>query len=345
MIFSLSNKYYAREVFCLQDSKFMKKCTFICLYEIFFVPLHVEDIGRCIFFAMKTTRLIVLAIASGLLWLPVRTAAQEKAPGEAVAQSETAVVQPDRPGFGTGTTVLDRGVIQWELGFDVEHYLGTHLITLPTTSLRFGVDRRAELRLDYGGVLAVSDHPDTDPSTSDEHLYAPSPIYVGSKIMLWEGSEERRLKWIPKVSVMAEIGLPVTKEIAKRMPISGNIDLLFENEVTDWFSIGYDVGAHWVEWAPMPDIFASLGLNFSPIDKLGLYIENFNIFDCDADEILVGYSNVYMVYLNFGVTYLVHPRVQLDLYAGFNCFHSETMLSGPKNDSFLGFGVAWLIRD
>lgn len=101
---------------------------------------------------MKTTRLIVLAIVSGLLWLPVRTAAQENAPGEAVAQSETAVVQPDRPGFGTGTTVLDRGVIQWELGFDVEHYLGTHLITLPTTSLRFGVDRRAELRLDYGGV-------------------------------------------------------------------------------------------------------------------------------------------------------------------------------------------------
>ena len=104
--------------------------------------------------------------------------------------AKTTVVQPDRPGMGTGTTVLERGVIQWETGFEVDHLAGLHLLTLPTTLFRFGVDKRAELRLE------------------------------------------------------------------------------------------------------------------------------------------------------FGVTYLVHPRVQLDLYAGFNCFHSEQILRSPQNDSFVGFGLA-----
>ena len=257
---------------------------------------------------------------------------------------QEAVVQADRPGAGTGPTVLDKGVIQWETGFEAQHISGMHAITLPTTTFRFGVDKRAELRLEYAGALGIFDHPDTLSLIPDEPFYAPTPLYIGSKIMLWEGSEERRLRWIPKISLMAEIGLPLTTDMAKKMPVSGDIDLLFENEITNWFSVSYDFGAYWVEWAPMPDFFASLSLNFMPTEKLGLFVENYNSFDCDINQELSGYGTVHMVYLDFGVTYLVHPRVQLDLYAGFNCFHTEPMLNGPKNDVFLGFGVAWRIR-
>jgi hypothetical protein len=260
-----------------------------------------------------------------------------------VSAEETEHVEPDCPGMGTSTTVLDKGHIQWETGFDVEHVLGSHLISLPATSLRFGVDKFAEVRLDYEGVLVASDHPDDNPDTHDAHLYSPSHLYLGSKIKLWGGSETKKLKWIPKMSLLAEIGLPLTTDMAKWMPIAGDIDLLFENEITNWFSIGYDFGAHWLEWAPMPDFFASLALNFDPTDKLGFFIENYNYFDFDVDKEFFGYSTAYMVYLNFGVTYLVHPRVQLDLHAGFNCYNSEPMTSTPKNDAFLGIGVAWLI--
>ena len=289
----------------------------------------------CCTFAGKMNRAIhkQYYIVFLLLLLPFRISAEE------------AVVQPDRPGAGTGTTVLDRGVIQWETGFEARHLSGMHALTLPTTSFRFGVDKRAELRLEFEGVLAINDDPDDIPASPDSYVYAPSPLCIGTKIMLWEGSEEKRLKWIPKASLMAEAGLPVTTEMADRMPISGGIDLLFENEITNWFSIGYDIGAEWVEWAPMPDIFASLGFNFNPTEKFGLFVENYNFFDCDVDASLFGHSTAYMVYLNFGATYLVHPRVQLDLYAGFNCFNSERMSSGPQNDVFVGFGVAWLIRD
>ena len=261
-----------------------------------------------------------------------------------VAQ-ETAVVRPDRPGMGTGTTVLERGVIQWETGFEIDHLPGLHLLALPTTLFRFGVDKRAELRLEFEGALVVNDHPDADPASPDDHFYITAPLYIGSKIMLWEGSEEARLRWIPRLSLLANIGLPTSKAMAENMPVWGSLDLLFENDITRWFSIGYNFGVHWNEWAPMPDFFASLGLNFTPTEKLGFFVENYNSFDCDVNPALFGSSTAYLVFLNFGVTYLVHPRVQLDLYAGFNCFNSVQMLSSPQNDSFVGFGVAWLIRD
>ena len=251
----------------------------------------------------------------------------------------------DRPGAGTGSEVLDRGFIQWETGFEVAHLPGAHPLTLPASLFRFGLHKRVELRLEYGGILAISDHPDTIPSTADKYEYAPSPLYIGAKILLWDhhgGSLNR--KWIPRTALMVNVGAPLTPGMAQAMPVSGSVDLLFENEVTEWLSFGYDIGAHWVEWAPMPDIFASLAINFQPTDRLGLFVESYNYFDTDAFALAVEkrYTH-YDINLDFGLTYAVHRRVQLDAYAGFNLYESEPLISGPKNFAYVGFGVTWLI--
>ena len=251
----------------------------------------------------------------------------------------------DRPGFGTGSEVLNKGFIQWETGFEAAHVPGAHSLTLPATLFRFGVHKRVELRLEYGGILAINDHPDTILSTQDEHAYVPSPLYIGAKILLWDhhgGSLNQ--KWIPRTALLLNIGAPLTPGIAKAMPVSGSADLLFEHEVTEWLSIGYDIGAQWVEWAPTPDIFASLGINFEPTDHLGVFIESYNIFDTDAVNLTTNtrYTH-YDINLDFGLTYAVHPRVQLDAYAGFSLYDSEPLLSGPKNFAFFGLGVTWLI--
>lgn len=251
----------------------------------------------------------------------------------------------DRPGEGTGSEVLDKGYIQWETGFECLHTWGMHLLTMPTTLFRFGVHRRVELRLEYTGALTIFDHPDADPTTSDEHLYIPTPLFLGTKILLCDhrgGSLDQA--WIPRTAVLCNIGLPVSKALATDLPISGAVDLLFENEVTEWFSIGYDVGVQWNEWAPAPDIFASLGVNFAPTDHLGLFIESFNLFDPDAIDLNTGKTYTHChINMDFGITYAVHPRVQLDAYAGFNIYNSEPILSFPQNYAFFGLGVTWLI--
>ena len=287
--------------------------------------------------------LYVGLLVTVLCLLPLRLKAEDSIPA-VNGEQEVYTVQMDRPGVGTGTNVLEFGKIQWESGFEYTRFLGNHILTLPTTLFRFGLHRRAELRLEYAGELYLFDM-DGDEENDFKPAYTPEPLFLGTKIMLWEGSEEKRLRWVPRVSLMLNLGLPLTPDYAKYMPVSGKIDALFENDITSWFSIGYDFGAHWNEWAPMPDFMASLALNFSPIDRLGLFVESYNYFNCDVNAKLLGYSTAYSLYLDFGVTYMPHPHVQLDVYAGFNYYETEKVLGGPENFAFVGIGVAWLVWD
>jgi hypothetical protein len=266
------------------------------------------------------------------------------APVSVYAERNDLHAEADRPGAGTGTNVLPFGHIQWETGFEIGHIIGMHALALPSTLFRFGLHDRAELRVEYTGEMFIDDKGDTDPTTPDNwYMYFPDHLRIGTKIKLWGGSEEPSLRWIPRISLLANVGIPLTRQTAEFMPIAGTADLLFENDITDWLTIGYDFGTHWYEWAPMPDFFASLGLNFSATDKLGFYIENYNYFDCDAITPAYQYTTIYDVNLNFGVTYMPIQRVQLDLYAGFNCYNSEPTFSGPESVSFVGFGVTWLL--
>ncbi|MBR1877372.1 MAG: hypothetical protein IJ814_00040 [Paludibacteraceae bacterium] len=71
----------------------------------------------------------------------------------------------------------------------------------------------------------------------------------------------------------------------------------------------------------------------------------FNTFDPDAvnpDNPANTYTHC-DVNMDFGITFAVHPRVQLDAYAGFNLYNDEPAVSGPKNSVFAGLGVTWLI--
>ena len=248
----------------------------------------------------------------------------------------------DRP--GVGSEVLDKGYIQWETGFEVAHITGAHLLTLPTTTFRFGVDKRVEMRLEYNGSMLINDHPDQDPISPDEQLYAPSWLWVGSMIQLWHlhgGSLD--WKWLPRAAVLLEIGLPTTTILADYMPVAGLIDFAFENEVLEWLSFSYNMAIQWVEWAPTPDILPSFCVNFMPTDHLGLFLETFMMFDCDAQDLTGKRYTHSDINVDFGLSYAVHPRVQLDIYAGFNCFNSTPAFSSPRNSSFLGLGITWLI--
>jgi len=259
------------------------------------------------------------------------------------AEHNDIYAEADRPGIGTGTNVLPFGFVQWETGFEVAHFTGMHALTLPSALFRFGLGPWAELRLEYTGLLALEDRPQESPLA--DVSYIPEPLWIGSKIRLWAGSEEPKLKWIPRTSLLLNAGLPLTRHDAEFHPFSGTVDLLFENDLADWLTIAYDVGVYWIDWAPTPDVFASLAFNFMPTDNLGVFIESYNNFDPDAFDPNDPKRTftVYDINLDFGLTYMVHPRVQLDTYAGFNLYHSESFLSGPRNNVYLGIGVTWLL--
>lgn len=251
----------------------------------------------------------------------------------------------DQPGFGTGSEIIPVRHLQWELGFDVTHILGTHMLGLPISLFRYGVHKRVEMRFGYDGILSLRDKPDQDAQTPDEHFYSPNPLWIGTKVMICDHhAGSKNLRGVPRTSIMVELGLPLTPTMAKSQPISGTIDLLFENEVVEWFSIGYDLGVYWIDWAPTPDLFASLTLDFEITNRWGVYIESYNLFDPDALDLNTNKNYVHCsINMDFGVTYAVHPRVQLDASAGFNLYNDASLFSGPKNNVFVGMGVTWLI--
>ena len=245
-----------------------------------------------------------------LLLLPLGLSAQEEN-----------WMSPDRPGVATGTDVMPFKKVMWETGFEGDWIAGTHCITIPSTMFRFGITSFAELRVEYDGILLQE---------GKQWEYSPAPLVLGTKVKIFDGSE--KYKWIPKVSLMVNLDIPCTKAMASTMHVAPSVYALFSNDVTDWFNIGYNVGAEWDGVTAIPATFLGVCLGFNITDNLGAFVESYNYFtkygigNTDADP-----------NIDFGFNWMVHPKVQLDIYAGFSCLN-------PKDFSMVGMGVAWLIN-
>lgn len=231
---------------------------------------------------------------------------------------EAPTVSADRPGMSTGPDVTPFLKVVWETGFE-STLTGEHAITLPTTMIRFGVTRFAELRLEFDGVLSER--------YKNKWEYEVCPLVLGTKVKIFDG-----YKWVPKISLMANLSIPLTRAQLQETHVAPSLHLLFQNDITDWFNIGYDVGVEWDGVTAIPATFLAVCLGFSITDNLGAFVESYNYFTKYSMKDTEVECN-----LDFGFSYTVHPRVQLDLYSAFNC-------QNPKSFNCIGLGVAWLIN-
>lgn len=237
-----------------------------------------------------------------------------------VAQESEFTISADRPGMATGVDIMPFKKVQFETGFQWD-YSGTSAITLPTAMLRFGLSDFAELRLQYDGTLT-------------ENLCAPwnysfEPLTIGTKIKVLKGGQ-----YVPAISFMANLAVPSTTELAHTMHVAPSLYLLFQNDITDWFNVGYNVGVEWNGEDAIPATFLAICLGFGITDNFGAFLESYNYFtryDLSTGKTAVDAN------LDFGFNYIVHPRIQLDLYASFNC-------QDPKSYFNIGLGLAWLIN-
>ena len=134
-----------------------------------------------------------------------------------VENTESQSVAADRPGMATGVGVLPFKTIQWETGFQWDYADRQHSFTLPTTMMRFGVAPFAELRLEYDGTLY----------SDAKWQYQVEPLILGTKIRVFDG-----WKAVPKISFLANIAIPITKEAYQSSHVAPSLYLLFENDVT-----------------------------------------------------------------------------------------------------------------
>ena len=116
----------------------------------------------------------------------------------ASAQSEEADFTADRPGATTGTDVLPKGRLQWEMGVGYQQVrqngATSYIWTLNTTLLRFGISDHAELRLqgdwnNEGGEIF-------DYNGSED-------VAIGVKARLFDG-----WKFVPAISMLGNVIIP-----------------------------------------------------------------------------------------------------------------------------------------
>lgn len=235
----------------------------------------------------------------------------------AFSQNDDLTISAGRPGMATGPDVMPFRKVQMETGFEISRSYTTSVL-LPTVMLRYGITQFAELRVEYDGNYNL--RPDKSWS------YEIDPLVVGTKAKIYEGEN-----WIPKISMMANLSIPMVRQDST-VRVAPLLYLLFQNDITEWFNVGYNIGAEWSGVTHVPSTFLALCLGFNVCDSFGAFIESYNTFTRNGMKETDVECN-----LDFGVTYLVHPKVQLDLYGMFNC-------QNPKSFNGMGLGVAWLLN-
>lgn len=234
------------------------------------------------------------------------------------AQNELPTVVPDRPGHTFGTEVIQFHKLGWDNGFAFESSPdGSQTFTLNSTMLRFGIFENMELRVGTDFLMYRNDN-------LSKLTFGVAPLSIGTKLKVYEGAGV-----LPAIGLLAELkSSHVGSKDLLPSHLAPAMYLLFENTVSDWFSIGYNAGLEWNGETATPTTFLALALIFNVSNSVSTFVETYNYLHPVED-------NKYMT--EFGVTWLVSRRVQLDLEADLDFKNLGKYYS-------VGCGIAWLIN-
>lgn len=226
---------------------------------------------------------------------------------------------PDRPGMATGTGVLNAGFWQFETGFGYESDKREDVktFTLNTSMLRYGLTGNTELRLQLDG-FGVQE------AGSNKFSAFLAPPVIGTKIRI---CEEKGI--IPQTSFMANLNLPFLSTRKTQASLFPQLYLLFDNTLTDWLSLGYNLGLEWNGLEAAPVTFAAICLDFSITESTGAFLESYNYFSKGEKP---------SFNFDLGLSWNVLDNLQLDLFAAVNLNNISSYFN-------VGFGLAWLIGD
>jgi len=237
---------------------------------------------------------------------------------------------PDCPGATTGPDIMPQGSIDWETGFAHEwnRRNGDHERTwlINTSTFRMGLTPYAELRLQLD---------ESATHTPNDSYAGISAAAIGTKIKLLDGSGA-----VPKAAFLGTLLLPGNSHshyLPQHVGIQAH--LLFENELSNRFSLGYDVGAEWSGDTSNPDVFFGLCLNYQATNELSFFVESYNGYNSQKqdDWARPGHASHFNCMSELGAAYMLSPRLQLNVYGDVN-------LNEPSKYANVGIGVAYLIR-
>lgn len=230
--------------------------------------------------------------------------------GQVQAQDAGTIIT-DRPDLTESAFSVEKGQIQFEVGFLRESFISIISSQVPNYLIRYGLGNDLELRI-AGAVENL------EFMAFDSKPIA-SPIEIGFKYELMQESESGFQLAVISHFYHTALGggnLPDNYGTITRLTLS--------HALSETFDVGYNLGVA-AESGSDADIFYTIAVGLPLAEKLGLYAELFGNN--------VGNSGSHA--FDAGLTYLVTPTVQLDSSAG-------TGLFGEESSSFLSVGISAL---
>ncbi|WP_456441109.1 transporter [Psychroserpens sp.] len=220
----------------------------------------------------------------------------------------------DRPDATESPTTIAPGFIQIETGGFYESFEDNNIksesFTYNTTLVRLGLLDNLELRI---GWDFVEGRTTINGNKLDDVTSGFNPLLFGTKISI---SDEKG--WMPEIGFLGHLYLPFTASQDYRPETTGvDFRFSFAHTLSEKSSIGYNIGAKWLDGSPEAAYIYTLSYGYSVTDKIGAYIELYGDFPEDNKAIHLW---------NTGLTYLLSNNVQLDATVGSGITEGQDIL-------------------
>lgn len=226
-------------------------------------------------------------------------------------------IQPDRPGFSTGTNTVEPGFAHLELGFQSNYGNNNgdpDSFTAPLVNVRVGLTSNTELNMLVDGWSRERTNSGSVTSTSD--------MLVGIKHRLFIDEQYN-------ISLLSFVSLPTgnAPDAGKFTPFLGFLwDYALGKNISAFGTLQF---VSFVEEMQRSNNFQpAVGLSFSHTDKLSTYIEYYRDISLNIKEA----SDIDM--FDTGIAYLLTDNIQLDVNFGISL----------DRDSSDFFGAGFAVR-
>ena len=245
-----------------------------------------------------------------------------------MGQEDSIVIKTDRPGFSDYPRTIPTGYMQIESGFFFERETVTaqdsrQLINWNNTLIKYGLADGLELRL---GQTYQSERL-LEGGQSPQFIWqsVSGPVVVGTKINLTEAKG-----FIPMMAIVAEYGFNTYRIETNLNNSFYRAQLLGIYELNpDWtlmMNLGIDKSFN-----DFARLRYTLNTGYSISEKLALYMEIYGFQS----------QNTPLNYFDGGLTYLVSPKLQIDIHAGFDLVQQYNNIVAYQQ-SFIAFGFGYL---
>jgi hypothetical protein len=247
------------------------------------------------------------------------------------AQEDSIQIYTDRPGFSDYPKTIPKGYFQIEAGFSFESETvnpddRNQIINWNNTLFKYGLTSGLELRLSQSFQSQRLLQSGTSPEFS--WLGNSGPIVVGAKVNLLQESG-----LIPQTSILAEYGINTSGSNTFDNNSFYRIQLSSIYQLNpQWYlmaNLGYDEFFN-----NFGRLRFTLNTGYSINEKLSVYAEIYGF----RSEFLTP-SN----YLDGGITYLINPKFQLDIHAGFDLVQQVNNVENYQQ-SFVSMGLGYLFK-